>query len=626
MKKVLSLLIVLLMLPMMVNAYEVNPTAVFYRGETTEKFHDFELTDDGGAIVVGRIIGTDSNGVEHNNLTDGLIIKYDKDRNIVWQKRWGGSDSDIILNVTRLTNGNYVAVGQSNSNDIPGFNKQGMNEDQFLLMFDEKGNQISIGRFGAIGTDLGGEIEATSDGGFIFTGYTYSTKLEGIEHKGCGDVVIVKYDKDMNQEWIKSYGGDGYEFDSDIEVLENDDIIVTLYGDSSTIGDYTTKGGDDSYILKYDKDGHLLWTKQIGGNSTDRIHGLLVDSNKNIVVVGYTQSSNFEGINKVNSDMNGFIIVYDQNGIEKWKQLYGGSSSESFTEVTEALDGGYVIAGDVKSTDIPALTNVNMVDTLFVKYDSEGNLKWQQNFGGMGFDYLTDIATLTNGNYWAIGHGTSGENNTTTYKVRDDSYIIEIDVDYEITKKESINGTFEVERNGALANINIKPDEDYKVKEVLVKDSYEKEISTEKINENQYKFVLYDDASVEVGFSRIYKLSINTPENGTATAEQYEEGKARVNAVPNEGYELDAIVIKDTTGKEVVYEEKDGYYFFDVNDDLVITVTFKELPKEVVKGDEEDKEEENPKTADAFIYYACAVVSSLFGIWSVEQYRKTVKE
>ena len=578
-KKLLMLMIGLFLIPNIVNAYEVNVEWQNNYDVTEEDmFNKVFPMSDGGYIVFGEAFFYSNyyDDKEFYEQNDAIIVKYDKNGKLEWEKSYGGNGYDKFHSLLQTADGGFIAIGEIQASDILGITSKG-GFDAIIVKFDKNGNIEWQKNYGGSSRDVFEMGIQTTDGGYMVFGTTWSTDIEGISNYGDGDAVIVKYDKYGNIEWYKHNGTS--DRDVFLKVLQTtDDKYVVLL----------RNGGDRPKFIKIDKDGKIEWEKNYGSDSADEdktISDMVSTVDGGFVIVGESLIDEYEMLVKFdingdiewnqklelgsrcyprkvkntidggyivfgdligsNKESTSVIVKYDKYGKEEWKNVYGENTS--FSSLIQSADEGYVVVGSTRWINSELLPNKGGADALIVKYDKNGNIEWQKNYGGSGSDYFCSVEQIIDGGYVVVG------------------------------------GTWSTDIEG-LTTVNGK------------------------------------DALI-VKYNIDFELNVNLTVNGKATAEQYENGKGRINAVADEGYGLDDIKIINTKGEEIAYTEKDGYYYFDVNDDLVITVTFKELPKEVVK----DERVENPKTVDMFIYYSCAIICTLFGIWSVEQYKKYKK-
>ena len=554
-----------------------------YGGSGEDIFYKVKPTKDGGFVAVGTTTSRDLTAQEFLTRTEAsnegnknaILVKYDKQGNVEWTSIWGGRQDDIFYDVIENSVDEFIAVGYTTSEDYrenmtPIGGSGTRDEDAAIVEFGPDGTLLQAYVYTERGEQYFKTIFESSDGEYVVTGSTDS-KISSIGSVDLIDPIIFKFNKRFDTSWEKSLIGGLEEYFEEAKELDNGEYTIIGSTKSPNIDNISINGGYDAILVTYNENGEINYTASAGSYQDDYAYQFIKGFDNRIYAVG--KGAPHHSYNATNSDMNAIFIAYHNYGGEADILNFGGTGEDEWRHISQYGQEEFVVAGTSTSNNIKGIYNKGGSDLIVGRLYIEGSAK----------SYY-DLETKTDGN---------GE--ITTDRIYNE-------VEFKVIPKTGYKiNTLTAIANGVEQKVQMQQDGSYYIE-------------------------LKADTELKATFLKDFNITLNETKNGKATAEQYEAGKGRVNAVPNEGYEVDTIVIKDTTGKEVVYEEKDGYYFFDVNDDLVITVTFKELPKEVVKGDEEEKEEENPKTADAFIYYACAVVCSLFGIWSVEQYRKTVKE
>lgn len=128
-------------------------------GTGNEDIKSIISTSDGGIIAAGR---TNSFGA---GVYDGYIVKLDSSGNLQWTKVCGGTGQDNFLSIIRTIDGNYLAVGQTNSFGAG-------NWDGYIVKIDQNGNTCNAVSGGNIGS--GG---SSGSGGTIGTGGTSTTPV-----------------------------------------------------------------------------------------------------------------------------------------------------------------------------------------------------------------------------------------------------------------------------------------------------------------------------------------------------------------------------------------------------------------------------------------------------------------
>lgn len=325
-----------------------------------------------------------------SDITDKTIIK-----------NLGGSGIDYVMSTIESSDGGEVSVGTSFSRDAGFENKGGA--DAVILKYNNK-NELEWQRnFGGIYSDYYTSVIETKDGGFVCVGYSGSSDA-GFQNNGSTDGIIVKYDKNGNQLWVKSYGYEGTEeFNSVIE-LNDGDLVVAGVSDSR-YGDFQNKGGKTAIILKFDNSGNKLWTKTVDGYRDEAFTSLVKTSDGQIVVAGY--SSSFDAGFNNRGDFDGIIVKYDEYGNQKWIKNFGYLNSDKFYSVIEAQNGDLICAGESYPETQWGGNNYTNCDAIVVRFTNEGDRKWEKYFGGSRTDSFTSVVEENNGNITAVGYSES---------------------------------------------------------------------------------------------------------------------------------------------------------------------------------------------------------------------------
>jgi hypothetical protein len=100
-------------------------------------------------------------------------------------------------------------------------------------------------------------------------------------------------------------------------------------------------------------------------------------------------------------ETNAWLVKTDANGNMVWNQTYGGRATNQATAVTQTSDGGYAIAG---YTDSYGTGNY---DFWLIKTDANGTMLWNQTYGGTGDDKGYSVIQTTDGGYALAGYTAS---------------------------------------------------------------------------------------------------------------------------------------------------------------------------------------------------------------------------
>jgi len=181
-----------------------------------------------------------------------------------------------------------------------------------------------------------------------------------------------------------AYGGADYEYAWDVQQTSDGGYVVA--GDTSTFG----AGSRDIWLLKLDSNGGVAWQKTYGGEGTDGASAMQQTSDGGYVVVGETYSFGAGG-----GDF--WVLKLDSSGDIDWQRAYGGTGSDEASAVQQTADDGYVVVGETHSF------GAGNSDFWVLKLDSDGDVGWQQTYGGADGDGASSVEQTADGGYVVAG-------------------------------------------------------------------------------------------------------------------------------------------------------------------------------------------------------------------------------
>ncbi|NBB22545.1 hypothetical protein GVN20_24540 [Runella sp. CRIBMP] len=274
------------------------------------------------------------------------------------------------------------------------------------LTLDKNGNIYIVGTYG--GNASFGTATVTSLGGH--------------------DIFIAKYTNNGQFQWVRSAGSNsttGYDYsrsivaDSQGNVYLTGNYYTTATFETSTI---TSSGQSDFFLAKYDTNGNLLWVKSGGGAGNDYGHGITLDSNENVYIVGsFDGTTNIGGNSIISSGYRDiFFARYSPNGIMGLLQFAGGAGDDVGYNIQ--VDGNYIIyiSGSFSGTvsfgnpvfgpiskpvsGIVSKSSSGENDIFIAKYDMANYLlSWVQTAGGAKSEHTYRMKLDTTGNIYIAG-------------------------------------------------------------------------------------------------------------------------------------------------------------------------------------------------------------------------------
>lgn len=299
------------------------------------------------------------------------------------------------------------------------------------LQWAKKLGDISNSDIGiSVGNDLNGNVYSV--GSFYGTlDADPSVSNYYLYTSGGWDTYISKLDINGNFVWAKKIGGINDDLPTEIKVDQNGNSFISgnfsgiVDFDPSSTGTYTLNGSGlgENFLLKLDASGNFVWVKQFTSTDLDLINSISLDMAGNLVLAGrlygvmdfdpspissYTLSSS--------PTVCSFICKLDNNGNFLWAKKYGFSITSSNAGLahsvkTDANNNIYASGFfygtadfDPSAASYPLTANGNTQDAYVAKFDSNGNLKWADNFGSIYFDDALSSAIDTKGNVYITGY------------------------------------------------------------------------------------------------------------------------------------------------------------------------------------------------------------------------------
>ena len=346
-----------------------------------------------------------------------------------WYMGQGTDREEHVHEGMQTLDGGFIAIGHhwEKEEDPTGFT------DMIILKTDSKGNELWQTIIGTPDKfDVGYAVNELSDG-YVAGG--------GLYKDGFQKSAIVKLDFNGNIVWQKIFTHNGVGGIRGIEVIDNDEIVVTGYKEGDEEGFLFISDGSKGFIKKMSTDGEVIWdkdlsamqgtkvkqtskggfvvgsvewvdeglnasmhyldpngntlsTKLFGGNNNVQLFDMDITSNDYVVFTGHTtgyQTENWDCI----------VMLIDDQGNEVWKNIFGNPRGydpkfilDECYGVRETLDGGFVVTGgtgdhsDYFGTGHPNGTSDDW-KILLSEFDKDGNMTSINVFGG-GLDKGND--------------------------------------------------------------------------------------------------------------------------------------------------------------------------------------------------------------------------------------------
>lgn len=329
------------------------------------------------------------------------------------------------------------------------------NQDAFLTELKSDGSALVYSRYlGGTGADFGNALAIDASGNAYVVGSTRSTDLITknpiqLGNVGQSDIFVTEVSPIGEVIYSTYLGGTLNDYGTGIAVNSAGDVIVSGYTFSKDFPTQdalqsTLAGVSDLFVAKFTPGSNtLIFSTYLGGSSTDRSSGMVVDANENIFITGDTQSPDFPVTpNAYQSTLNGtdnaFLTKFAPGGsLLVFSTYLGGSLTDQASALSLDAAGNIYLTGFTQSSNFPLIDpfqqilgtggagncgssnlinvpNLLCSDAFVTKFAPSGIPVFSSYLGGSGNESGQAIAVDATGSVYVVG-GTASPNFPATY-------------------------------------------------------------------------------------------------------------------------------------------------------------------------------------------------------------------
>lgn len=261
--------------------WEMNPTGI--------------ATIDGGLVALVLSSSGDGDISNHYGLWDAWMIKVNSEGEKEWDFTLGSPGQDFGQAIIQTSDGGFL-VGISAQLFVGGnitCTPHNSDYSEAILVKLDADRNIEWDRcYGGSNNDGVTYLAEVSDG-YILGAYTHSNDGDVSGNHGSSDVWIVKTDFEGNIIWQKCFGGSKGEEVRKLHIDEFENILivgVTSSQDGDVSHNHSISEYDfDIWLLKINNQGDLLWEHCFGGISQEVLwFGFQYINEANFVIAGET--------------------------------------------------------------------------------------------------------------------------------------------------------------------------------------------------------------------------------------------------------------------------------------------------------------------------------------------------
>jgi hypothetical protein len=258
-----------------------------------------------------------------------------------------------------------------------------------------------------------------------------------------------------------TFGGDNSDWIKKGILTSDKNFLVGGTSASGISGDKTeySRGSLDYWIVKFDSSLNEIWQRTLGGNSFDDLFDIIETSDGGYLCGGYSDSDisgDKTAPNKGIADY--WVIKLDTDGNILWQNTYGGDDVDQLHSMVELDDASVILAGRSSSNISGDKTEDSRggSDYWIVKIDKNGNKLWDKTYGGSDYEWTGYICKSEDGGLLLSGESSSNissEKSENSYGSKD-IWILKLDTSGNIIWDKTIGSNMDDLGNFVVSNLD----------------------------------------------------------------------------------------------------------------------------------------------------------------------------
>lgn len=364
---------------------------------------------------------------------------------VLWQKAYGGSNSDELRAIEPASGGGFLLAGNSlSTNSGTKISARFGSTDFWVVRIDDQGQQLWDRSFGGTGTEELTAARRTEDGGFVLVGWSASQNdgNKSSANFGGPDAWLVRIDADGNKLWDRTFGGNDVDRFNDVLLLSDGGFLLCGYSRSFPSGNKSSGnyGVNDGWLARVSASGELVWERSFGGVNGDSFRRIRAARGGTFIVGGTSYSPPSE--NGPDSNWGGgdyWYVRIDADGNRLSQGTFGGIQDDTLSDFQVLPDGGLMLVGESWSpmASLKSTPNFSVPGSFFaadvwlVRLDSAWNKSWDLSFGGAVADVASRLELLPDGGLLVAGYtdAAGGGNKTSPRYGREDFWLVRLESD-----------------------------------------------------------------------------------------------------------------------------------------------------------------------------------------------------
>jgi hypothetical protein len=366
----------------------------FYGGAREDRPARLRLAPDSTLLLVGTT-------TPDEGCLQGYVLRVDarKKGTPVWTRTLGAPDGCSELRDAILSNDqeSILYAGTTGQGLRHDESQQGIYaQDYWVGRLDLSGATDWSKTFGGSKPDQCMAIAPTTFGGFVLNGGAWSQDHDlSTACASLNNLWVVTLSKFAQHLRSLCLGGSKNDWGVDVIATQDGGHLLLGYTTSEDLDGSRSRANGDAWLLKLNAAGEVEWQRVLKEPYEDVLNRVVQTKYGMYAAVG----SSFDA----KQAKQFWFVKFDQTGRLLADKKWGGKGFEELTGVYPTWDGGFICTGWSYYYTLDNLYVKGQRDLWVIRLDPEGNLIWQQTYGGPDDEEGVDVVEASRGVFYVLG-------------------------------------------------------------------------------------------------------------------------------------------------------------------------------------------------------------------------------
>ena len=374
---------------------------------TSDTDYNFAISSTINGYIIALEVRTGEGLTNYHGLYEIWVVATDTTGELIWERCYGGTNHDAPRKIVKANDDIFYILGGTSSadGDVQSYNHG--YADLWVIKINSQGDLLWEKCYGSPGTDEPRDMILTPDGGFVMLARISYAGGDISQYYGSYDNWICKCDSLGNIEWEKTLGNDG--LDNCVSMIINSENNIMMIGAAQKHGGlvecYPDEVWGDVWLVELDLQGNIVSQHCYGGSDYDLGYSIFELNEGYIFTASVT--SNDGDVSGLHGPPGGppngwddiWVVRLNEQMDIIWQKCLGGFNGDSPNYITKIENNNIIVFGTTWSHDGDVSGNHSYqgaydTDIWAVKLDQDGEIEWQQCYGGWGSERLENPHTI----------------------------------------------------------------------------------------------------------------------------------------------------------------------------------------------------------------------------------------